>query len=242
VAEFTPYPLPGFSDPASSLSHLLGAAVFAGLTPLLLRHGRGHPGRLLRLGLFAFATVLQLSVSGVYHLLGAGAGRAVLQRLDHGAIFVLIAGTNTPVYGVLFRGPGRWLPLLVFWSFAAAGVALKVVFFDDFPELFGVLLYLGLGWFGAYGGWLLWRRHGAAYVAPLLYGGLAHSAGAVLEFLRTPTLLAGVVGPHELFHLFVLLGAGCHWWFVFRMTDGVLPPRRVERPAAAGSKHPPAEV
>src|SRR5579884_1523220 len=223
MTEFVPYPVPGFRDPASALSHLLGAAVFAGLTPLLLRRGRGHPGRLFCLGLFAFAVVLQLSVSGVYHLLGAGAGRAVLQRLDHAAIFVLIAGTNTPVYGVLFRGPGRWLPLLLIWSLAATAVTLKVVFFNDVPELLGVLLYLGLGWFGAHGGWLLWRRYGAAYVAPLLYGGLAYSAGAVLEFLRTPTLWAGVVGPHELFHLFVLLGAAFHWWFVFRLAPGVLP-------------------
>src|SRR5207237_1413813 len=115
-------------------------------TPFLLRHGRGHPGRLFCLGVFAFATVLQLSMSGVYHLLGEGAGRVVLQRLDHAAIFVLIAGTNTPLYGVLFRGPDRWLPLL-----------------------------------------------------------------------------------------FVLLGAGGHWWFVFRLADGLIPPRRGGA-AAPGSR------
>jgi channel protein (hemolysin III family) len=235
VANFTAYPIPGFSDPVSSLSHLLGAAFFAFLTPFLLRHGRGHAGRLFCLSVFAFSTVLLMSVSGVYHLLQkGGGGREVLLRLDLGAIYVLIAGTFTPVYGILFRGPGRWVSLLFVWLAAVAGIAFRTVFFDGFPELLSVTMYLGLGWFGVVAGAVLWRRYGAVFVLPLLYGGLAYSVGAILEFLRTPTLIGGIVGPHELFHLLVLLGAGCHWWFVFRLTDEVMP-RRVEWTSAGST-------
>ena len=235
MTDFIAYPLPNISEPVSSLSHLIGGAFFAFLSPFLLRNSRGHPGRLFCLSVFAFSTVLLLSVSGVYHLLYKGGGaREVLLRLDHAAIFVLIAGTFTPVYGILFRGPGRWMPLLFVWSVAAAGVIFRTFFFDGFPELLSVSMYLGLGWFGVVAGGVLWRRYGAVFVLPLLYGGLAYSVGALLEFLRIPTLIAGIVGPHELFHVFVLLGAGCHWWFVFHIADGVLP-RRVRRAAARRS-------
>ena len=129
------YAIPGFSDPLSSLTHLLGAVVFACLTPFLLLKGRGDPGRVASLGVFAFATVLLLALSGTYHLLSPGTGgRAVLQRLDHAAIFVLIAGTFTPLHFILFRGAWRWATLLILWASATAGVTLKSVFFGDTSE------------------------------------------------------------------------------------------------------------
>jgi channel protein (hemolysin III family) len=91
------HPIAGFSEPVSSLSHLLGAAVFACLACVVLPQGRGSWGRMTYLGIYAFACVFLLSMSGVYHLLARGGpGRAVLERLDHAAIFVLIAATFTP--------------------------------------------------------------------------------------------------------------------------------------------------
>ena len=81
----------GFSDPVSSLSHLAGALVFAWLSVVLLRRGRGDRVRMISLCVFAFSCVLLLSLSGVYHLLSPGtAVREVLKRLDHAAIFVQI--------------------------------------------------------------------------------------------------------------------------------------------------------
>jgi channel protein (hemolysin III family) len=231
VAAIHTYPIPGFSDPVSALTHLAGAFVLACLTPPLLRRARGDPWRLACLGTFAFSTVLLLSLSGVYHLLTPGTGgRSVLRRLDHGAIFVLIAGTFTPLHGILFKGAWRWGPLLFVWAATAAGVTLKSVFFDDLAEWLGLLFYLGLGWVGAASGAELWRRHGPRFVGPLLWGGLAYTAGGVLEFLGWPALLPGVVGPHELFHLGVLTGAGLHWKFVSGFACGTVPPRRGRTP------------
>ena len=87
------YSLPGFHDPFSSISHLLGAVVFALLMPALLRRGRGDPTRVAFLGVYAFSCVFLLTMSAVYHMLPVGTGgRSVMERLDHGAIFVLIAG------------------------------------------------------------------------------------------------------------------------------------------------------
>lgn len=208
--------IPGFADPLSSLSHLGGAVVFALLGIGLLRRGWRGWFRFAAVALFALSSVLLLAVSGVYHLLEPGyTGRMVMQRLDHAAIYGLIAGTFTPVYAIFFRGLERWLTLAFVWTTAAAGITLKMIFFDRVTEGLGVTLYLGFGWVGLYSGTLIARRYGLRCIRPLVCGAAAYTVGAILEFLRWPRLLAGVVGPHELFHLFVLAGIGCHWRFVW---------------------------
>jgi len=129
----------GFSDPVSSLSHLAGAAVFAVLAVVLLHRARGDTGRMVALSVFAFSCVLLLSFSGVYHLLAPGTDeRALLKRLDHAAIFVLIAGSFTPVHVILFRGAWRWGMLTIVWGAAVAGLVLKTVFFSTVPESLGL--------------------------------------------------------------------------------------------------------
>jgi channel protein (hemolysin III family) len=194
---------------------------------MLIWRGRGNPARILSLGVYAFSTVLLLSMSGVYHLLSPHTGgRTVLQRLDHDAIFVLIAGTFTPMHIILFRGAWRWAPLLFMWAAAITGVTLKSIFFDNMAEWLGLLLYLSMGWFGAVSGTVLWLRHGWAFIAPLFWGGVAYSIGGLLEFLQWPTLIPRVVGPHELFHVGVLVGAALHWKFVYQFACGTLPPQR----------------
>jgi channel protein (hemolysin III family) len=224
VTEPALYSIPGFSDPVSSLSHLLGAGVFFVQSLFLMRRGWGNWGRVFCLWVFAFSGVFLLSTSGVYHLLTPGrGGRAVLQRLDHSAIFVLIAGTFTPVHGILFRGWLRWLPLFLIWSAAATGITLKTIFFNDVSEWFGLALYLGLGWIGVASGVLLYSRFGYAFVRPLLWGALAYTLGAVLEFQRWPIVIPRVLHAHELFHLAVLTGLFCHWRFVMQFASGSVP-------------------
>jgi channel protein (hemolysin III family) len=220
------YPLPGFYDPVSSLSHLLGAVLFALLTPALLRRGRGNPARVAFLGVYAFSCVFLLSMSTAYHMLPLGTGgRTVMGRLDQGAIFVLIAGTFTPTHGILFRGVGRWGPLLLVWAAALAGIALKTVFLPGLPEALGLSFYLALGWVGVFSAAVLWRRYGFWFLAPLLWGALAYTVGAVLEFFNGRWLqwIPGVVDAHALFHFAVLAGAGLHWWFVWRFATGQVP-------------------
>lgn len=211
----------GFSDPVSSLTHLAGAVVFAALGVVLLRRGRGDLGRMISLCVFAFSCVLLLSLSGVYHLLGSDtADREVLKRLDHAAIFVLIAGSFTPVHAVLFRGAWRWGMLAGIWGAAIAGLMLKTIHFATMPEWLGLLMYLGLGWLGVISGLALARRYGLRFIRPLLWGGIAYTAGAVTEFVRWPVLPGGIVGPHEIFHLAVLAGISCHWAFILGIATG----------------------
>jgi channel protein (hemolysin III family) len=213
--------IPGFSEPMSCLTHLGGAAVFLALSRPLLRHGRGDSGRMLALGAFAFTSVLLLSISGVYHLLDEESpARDVLRRLDHAAIFALIAGTFTAAHGILFVGFWRWGVVTGAWLIAAAGTVLKCVYLDSVPEMFGTGLYILFGWFGLVTARIVGRQLGFAFVKPLLWGGVAYTCGAVLEFLRHPVLIPGILGPHEMFHVAVLIGLGYHWKFVSQFAGG----------------------
>lgn len=213
--------IPGFSDPVSSLSHLAGAAVFAVLGAFLLWRGRGDPARAASLAVFVFSCVLLLSLSGVYHLLTPKtAARGVLMRLDHAAIFVLIAGSFTPVHVILLRE--RWQQHLLGWIWAAAiaGLTLKTVYFDSVPAWLGLLMYLGLGWLGVISTAALVRAFGVRFVLPLVWGALAYTLGAGADYARWPVLIAGVVGPHEVFHLAVLAGISFHWTFIRGIAAG----------------------
>lgn len=208
--------IPGFHEPVSALLHLAGAVSFAGLAVLLLRRGAGDAWRQAVLGVFAFATVLLLSMSGVYHMLPEGsAAREVMGRLDMAAIFVLIAGTHTPVQGIFFRGAARWAVLALMWAVAVTGITLFSVYYGRLPRGLGMSVYLLLGWIAATAGIVVWRRHGTREVALLLLGGLSYTVGAILLGLEWPTLVPGVVGPHELWHVAVLVALGLHWRFLF---------------------------
>jgi len=207
--------IPGFAEPFSSLSHLLPIAAFTGFGVALLLRARGHAARLASLAVYVFACVFLLAMSGVFHLLDpGGTPRLVLQRLDHAAIFIQIAGTFTPLHILLFRGFWRWGILALVWGLAIAGLTLKSIYFDELPEGLGLLMYLGLGWMGILSAVALYRWHGTRFLKPLIYGAIAFTAGAVVDFLHPPELVPGVIGGHELFHVAVLFGMGFHWLLI----------------------------
>ncbi len=166
-------------------------------------------------------------MSGVYHLLATeGTAHRVLQRLDHAAIFALIAGSFTPLQPAFFCGLfGRWCVLLLVWTLAILGIVLKSVLFDAVPEIVSLVLYLGLGWLGLGSCIVLGRRFGFAFVGPLVWGGLAYTLGAIADFARWPVVIPNVVGPHEVMHLAVLAGIFGFWWFFFTRLP-TLPPNR----------------
>ena len=218
-------PIPGFADPFASLSHLFGALVFLVLGYFLVRRGAGSIPRMISLGVFVFGAVFLLSISGTYHLLDPkGSAREVMRVLDHAAIFTLIACSFTPIHVILFRGVGRWGALLLIWGFAVVAITCKAIYFHTIPEWLGLSLYLGMGWIGLASGSALYRRYGFAFVAPILWGGLAYSIGAVLDHLKWPELVPGAIRSHEIFHVAVLIGLGFHWSFIYSIADGRMSP------------------
>lgn len=212
--------IPGFSEPFSSISHLLAAGIFLTLGAILVFRHRHSSLRLIGLVIFGTAVVFTLAMSGVFHLLTPGSvSRNVLQRLDHAAIFFLIAASFTPLHLLLFKGIARWGILLLVWTCAITGLTLKTIYFNDIPEWLGLSFYLSLGWVGAVSAILLYRTRGYQFIKPLLYGSLAYTLGALIDFIQTPSLVVGVLGPHELFHVGILFGVGFHWAFVARAAE-----------------------
>jgi channel protein (hemolysin III family) len=212
-----PMPFLGFSDPFSSWSHLIAGFSALLSTALLVAKGRGNAARLFSLIVFSFSLVFLFSMSGVFHLLSRESiSRGVLQRLDHAGIWVLIAGTFTPIHTILFRGPRRWLILLAVWVVAITGLVLEVVFFHDFPESLLLMLFLGLGWVGALTSHSFRKIYGDSSIWLLIGGGVFYSIGAAFDFTRWPVLIPNVIGAHEIFHVFVIAGALSHWLFIYR--------------------------
>lgn len=229
-----------FYEPFSSLSHLLGALVFSVLGWRLVRRGRRTPGgagfrRTAALVVFVITTVLLLGVSGVFHMARPGARwREVFGVLDHAAIFALIAGTFTPVHVIFFRGFWRWGVLLFIWTAAATGVSLTGVFGTQIPHWLIMTIYLAMGWTGVLSMISLARRRGHKPILPLILGGGAYTLGALIDFWNGLWLVEGVLGPHELFHLCVLLGLSLHWQYVWSIADAAPAKERRNMPWREG--------
>lgn len=206
--------LPGFQEPFNAISHLLGAGALAGWSVVLLHRARGDTLRVAFLAVFALASVLLLSMSGVYHMLHEGGrARAVLGRLDQAAIFGLIAGTHTPLQGLFFRGWARWGVLALVWLVAATGSTLFSIYYDHLPRGLETGVFLLLGWLAGAAGLIVWRRLGTRAAALLIVGGVVYSVGALLLALDWPVLVPGVFGAHELWHVAVLVALALHWRF-----------------------------
>ena len=210
-------PLPGLTEPFSSLTHLLGAVLFLMLGVWLVRRTRGDRWRAFACGLYVATVVFLLCMSGIYHMLPDGPWRELLRRLDHAAIFSLIVGTMTPVHQILFRGFMRWGWIALIWIMAVAAITLKVLMFSGLPEWIGLTLYLFMGWLGLITAALLWSRRGQGYIRLMAAGGIAYTVGAISEFIHWPVLWPGIIGSHELFHVAVLIGLGFHWWLIHRI-------------------------
>lgn len=220
ILEFHAIAIPGFSEPVSCWTHFIAAFISLIGIYFLWKKARGNNVRLGALYLYSFSLIFLFSMSGVYHLLDhSTVARDVFQRLDHAGIWVLIAGTFTPIHVILFRGSWRWLILTIVWSIAITGLTLEVIFFKSIPEWLSLSFYLSLGWLGVLTSWKFRRSFSHKSIMWMIFGGIFYSIGAVMEFTRWPVLIDGVIGPHEVFHVFVMLGAFSHWMFIYSWAD-----------------------
>ena len=165
-------------------------------------------------GIFGLSLIALYSASTLYHLLPLSpAGIARLRRVDHMAIFVLIAGTYTPFCLLALDGAWRMGLLSVIWVLAMCGVSFKV-FWMGAARWLSVALYLGMGWVAVIAAPALLRAVPVGGMAWVLGGGLTYSAGALVYGLKRLNPVPGVFGFHELWHLFVVAGSACHFWAV----------------------------
>jgi len=183
---------------------------------VLLAAGAGRLDRLVALGVFGGSLISLYGASTLYHLLPLSpAGVARLRRLDHMTIFVLIAGTYTPVCLLALKGGWRVGLLGAVWGLALCGVLLKLLWMDA-PRWLSVALYLAMGWLAVVAAPAILEAVPAGGILWLLAGGVVYSVGALIYGLKRPDPLPGVFGFHELWHLFVLAGSSCHFWAMLR--------------------------
>lgn len=206
-------------DPGSAITHFIGMmmAIFAAL-PLLLK-AVTSPDRVhvLSLAVFIISMVLLYAASTLYHSLDISEKmNRILKKADHMMIFVLIAGTYTPIcLDVLDKETG--IPLLcVVWSIAIVGIVIKG-FFIYCPKWFSSILYIGMGWVCVLVFSRLLNEMSNEAFAWLLAGGIIYTIGGIVYALKLPIFNSRHknFGSHEIFHLFVMAGSFCHFVLMY---------------------------
>ena len=210
-----------FSDlrePVNAWTHCAGLVLAIPGTLFLWHRSRGaRPGKRLTLLVFGLSLMFCYAASMLFHGVRLPReGIAAFDRLDRVGIFVLIAGTYTPLAWTLLRGWWRSITLASVWAITAVATGLLAAG-GPLSQAWMTGLYLGMGWgvVACYGE--LARAVSHRGLALLIAGGVSYSAGAVLNAIHWPNPWPGVVGPHEVFHLFTLAGSACHYAFVVRV-------------------------
>ena len=202
-------------EPVNALSHFVGLLLAAAGTMVLLRMANG-PGERVAFGVYGGSLMLLYGASTLYHslLLPAHHLRS-LRTLDHIAIYFLIAGTYTPVAMVTLHGPWGWALLGAAWAVAVAGIPFKIWFLDA-PVWLSTGTYLAMGYMALAAAVPLAARVSSGGLAWLVAGGLAYTIGAIIFARGRPNPFPGIFGHHEIWHLLVLVGSGCHFGFMLR--------------------------
>lgn len=201
-------------EPVNSLTHGVGALLsIAGLV-VLLALSQGEPWRVVSFAVYGASLILLYTASTLYHALHVGERlERAMKRFDHIAIFLLIAGTYTPITLITLQGPQAawgWSIFGVVWGFALLGIIFKLLWLSA-PRWLSVGLYLLMGWLAAVAFVPMAQAMSLGGLAWLLLGGAFYTVGAVIYALKRPNPLAGVFGYHELWHLFVLAGSISHF-------------------------------
>lgn len=203
--------LKNIREPVNGLTHFFGALVAAVGAVALLILGRDDLGKQVSLIIYGACLVLLFSASAAYHMYSGKAERLlVLRKLDHSAIYALIAGTYTPICFNLFSGFWRWGMLAIIWSLALVGIGVNILAIKG-PRWFTAGIYLIMGWLSllALGEMLTALPKGA--LIWLVLGGLFFTVGAVVYITKWMDFVPHVFGFHEVWHIFVILGCLCHY-------------------------------
>jgi hemolysin III len=203
-----------FREPVNAWTHLTWLLLALPGTLFLWQRGAGNRARQFTLLIYGLSLVFCFSGSVLFH--SARLPRLQLDgldRLDHIGIYVLIAGSYTPLAWNLLQGRWRWGTLLVTWLATVAGIALVLAFGVLRPTL-STCLYLLMGWGAIFCYIELARGLAHERLRLLVLGGLLYSVGAAINVLKWPVLWPHVLEAHELFHLFVMAGSLAHFWFM----------------------------
>jgi len=206
-------------EPGSAITHFIGMmlAVFA-TVPLLIKAGVTSGGRsFTAMAIFMASMILLYGASTMYHSVNlAGKSLRIFKKLDHMMIFVLIAGSYTPVCLVVLGGDSGYRLLALVWGIALMGMVVKACWITC-PKWFSSIIYIAMGWVCVLVFGQLFDTLSTAAFLWLLAGGVIYTIGGVIYALKLPVFNSRhkAFGSHEVFHLFVMGGSICHFIFMY---------------------------
>lgn len=198
-------------EPVNSLTHWGGAILgLIGLIALLIV-GWDTPAKIISLTIYGVSLIFLFSASATYHMVQVkDKALEIFRKVDHAAIYVLIAGTYTPFCVNAFEGFWKWGMLSIIWSLAIIGIVIKV-FFIRAPRWLNAGIYLVMGWLSVTAAGQMLAALPAWVLTWMIIGGVIYTLGAIVYITKIFNFKPGVFGFHEVWHIFVLLAAAAHF-------------------------------
>ena len=203
-------------EPGSALTHFIACLMAAiAALPLIMKASSGMATAAL--AIFAVSMILLYAASTLYHSVNVtGKVLSMFRKIDHMMIFVLIAGSYTPVCLIVLGGSMGYSLLALVWGVAIAGMLINALWITC-PKWFSSIIYIAMGWLCLIVFGTLWNTLPHAAFGWLLAGGILYTVGGVIYALKLPFFdsLHKYFGSHEIFHLFVMGGSICHFIFMY---------------------------
>ena len=206
-------------DPGSALTHFIAMILALGASsPLIIKAAR-TPGytHVLPLAIFITSMILLYAASTIYHTLDISPKvNQILRKVDHMMIFILIAGTYTPVCVLVLGDKTGWSLLALVWGIAIAGMIINALWITC-PKWVSSLIYIAMGWVCVLAFGKITAALPISAFIWLLTGGIIYTAGGIIYALKLPIFNARFkyFGSHEIFHLFVMGGSLCHYIMMY---------------------------
>ena len=200
-----------FREPVNSLTHWAAAILaLAGLIALLIV-GWGTPAKVISLVIYGVSLIFLFSASATYHMVQVkDKVLEIFRKVDHAAIYFLIAGTYTPFCVNAFDGFWKWGMLSIIWSLAVIGIIIKI-FYIRAPRWLNAGIYVVMGWLSIGGIGQMLAVLPAWVTGWLIAGGVIYTLGAFVYITKIFNFKPGVFGFHEMWHIFVMLAAAAHF-------------------------------
>lgn len=214
-------------DPGSAITHFIGCimAVLAA-APLLIKAAR-EPDKIdiIAMGIFMLSMILLYAASTIYHTVDSTEKvNRRLRKMDHMMIFILIAGSYTPVCLIVLQNITGYVLCAAVWAVALIGIIVKACWITC-PKWFSSVIYIGMGWLCVFAFIPIMKALSPAGFGWLLAGGIIYTIGGIIYALKLPIFNSRHknFGSHEIFHLFVMGGSICHFivMYFFVMPTGI---------------------
>ncbi|BFT95230.1 MAG: hemolysin III family protein [Minisyncoccus archaeiphilus] len=206
-------------DPISGYSHIVGGilAIVGTIFLLIASINTNQWDKIFPFLIFGLSMIMLYFSSGLYHLFGKNAEEVdIFRKIDHAMIYILIAGTYTPLCLIALKGMLGTASFITIWIIAIFGIS--TVFFKKFwakmPRWGSTGIYILMGWISIFLIYPLSKTVSSEGIMWLIIGGAFYTIGAVIYALKKPNPFKGF-GFHEIFHIFVLLGTASHFWCIF---------------------------